>query len=75
MWPNVREGMQRPDCRDNGPHRWGGIHLDRFRSKFVQSCRICGELRWTEFKEKNGKITDSSIISTQISSDQRSDLI
>ena len=64
MWPNeIRGGGPykdpRPDCRNNGPHRYGSIHfLPTDKSVVVRACRLCGTIKYSKPVVKDGRIEE-----------------
>ncbi len=65
MWPNVREGDQRPDCRSNGPHRFGSLHfLPVDKSIMIRVCRLCSSEKITKFKIIDGEIQENAFITS-----------
>lgn len=49
----------RPDCLSNGPHRWGSTHfMPSDKTIMMQTCRRCGEKRFSRMEIVNGKMVD-----------------
>jgi hypothetical protein len=70
MWPNDNFGRggnynPKPDCRDNGPHRWGNLRfLPADKRVTIRVCRFCEVEKIRRMEIIDGKFVETPIISS-----------
>ena len=55
----------KPDCSNGGPHRFKQAHaLPQTKNMLYQTCRICGEIKFTQYKVVDGKVLTENVTPT-----------
>ncbi len=63
-----------PDCSTNGPHRWKQAHiLPTEKSIVYQTCRVCGEMKYTRVTVEDGKVFVKDVSPSGSNTDHISD--